>query len=717
MARSLTEQPICNDTPRRRVSCAQSRLAFELVLCHGCDGRSELLRDRHLAAAGPGLPDRPAPGVQRRVSCRRCGIAVGYLALLQWKSASRGQLSLGRLCQRALAGSPRRSTRRQTGPPVHRCGSVAQAAERQRRKPRQPATRAPGSAGGHGGAGLAGRAMSDPRAIGCGLQGGIRLRRVATRGFHSSSQPGTHAQGLRAARDLGLRHQRRRARLYDQRVSHVRGRRRGDVGVRRARRRRQPGAMAFQASRYLRSCRRRYCTIAGWAATSPPMCRIGARRWWSETRSQRVSCSPVSSFAASRYSRTIECCRIRSADSLLLLGAWPPETPRSNRQDNALLYSTTLPAGPFEIDDLYPTGYGGDLQVTVTESDGSQKVTTVPFSSLPQLLREGTLDYSLGAGQLLGYRLGHDTVQGTVQFGLNNMLTLNGGLLATKEYGAMLVGGALNSAAGAFQMDMSVADFTTGASQDHRGWSRIVQRRARSATRSPAPISFAASRYSSSGFYSLDDAMHRLDYDRTRRSALGHVPHQEPCGAQRQPGPGRRHVVLRVGHQSRLLGLHGARDLVPNGRQQAVRLVQLFSATRGTPMPGGTAQSAFTFGLNMPLGTSSSARGNVSASLSHDSLNGDSRQVGVYGYGGDQGQLSYGVSEQGSRLGNALSASSTYRDRYATVGATASAGRHANQQSVTAPEEWCSPMVICLSLRPWATRSAWCMSKALEACA
>ena len=42
------------------------------------------------------------------------------------------------------------------------------------------------------------------------------------------------------------------------------------------------------------------------------------------------------------------------------------------RQNQQLIYSSTVSPGSFVIDDLYPTGYGGDLEVLVIEADGGQ---------------------------------------------------------------------------------------------------------------------------------------------------------------------------------------------------------------------------------------------------------------------------------------------------------------------------------------------------------
>ena len=51
------------------------------------------------------------------------------------------------------------------------------------------------------------------------------------------------------------------------------------------------------------------------------------------------------------------------------------------------------------LKDLYPTSSGGDLAVTIQESDGSQTQYTLPFASVPNLVRNGQVKYALGAGK------------------------------------------------------------------------------------------------------------------------------------------------------------------------------------------------------------------------------------------------------------------------------------------------------------------------------
>ena len=59
-------------------------------------------------------------------------------------------------------------------------------------------------------------------------------------------------------------------------------------------------------------------------------------------------------------------------------------------QNGVTLYETTVSPGPFQINDLYPTGYGGDLRVSVLEADGSEHTFTVHYAAVLLSLRPGS---------------------------------------------------------------------------------------------------------------------------------------------------------------------------------------------------------------------------------------------------------------------------------------------------------------------------------------
>lgn len=76
----------------------------------------------------------------------------------------------------------------------------------------------------------------------------------------------------------------------------------------------------------------------------------------------------------------------------------------------------------------------GNLNVTITEADGSEQTFIVPFASIAELLRPGTTRYSLMAGEYRDNSMVDKPVlfMGTVRHGLSNLLTGNGGWLRLK---------------------------------------------------------------------------------------------------------------------------------------------------------------------------------------------------------------------------------------------------------------------------------------------
>ncbi len=181
------------------------------------------------------------------------------------------------------------------------------------------------------------------------------------------------------------------------------------------------------------------------------------------------------------------------------------------RQNGNVIYQTTVSPGAFEINDLYPTGYGGNLDVTITEADGRVKTLSVPYAAVPQALREGVTNYTVDVGAVR-----EATVKGrpylaqfTVQRGLTNFITGYTGLALTNHYYAVVGGAAFNTPVGAFSVDMTNAT-TELASNRATGQSyRVAYSKA--LPESGTSFSVAAYRYSTNGYYGLRDAMVAVD--------------------------------------------------------------------------------------------------------------------------------------------------------------------------------------------------------------
>lgn len=174
-------------------------------------------------------------------------------------------------------------------------------------------------------------------------------------------------------------------------------------------------------------------------------------------------------------------------------------------QGGAIIYETTVPPGPFSINDLYNTNYAGDLNVSVQEADGTVNTFIVPYSSVPDSLRAGAHRYNITLGKSR-YVGDHDAFAEVVyRHGITNSITLNSGFQAAKSYQSLLVGGVYTSWLGSLGLDMtfSNANLPTGSESGRK------IRLSYSKTFVPTNTSITASSnfYSKSGFRELSDVL------------------------------------------------------------------------------------------------------------------------------------------------------------------------------------------------------------------
>lgn len=182
------------------------------------------------------------------------------------------------------------------------------------------------------------------------------------------------------------------------------------------------------------------------------------------------------------------------------------------RQNGYVIYQTYVSAGPFTINDLSPTSSSGDLTVNVQGDDGSSQTFIVPYSTLPLLQRTGRVKYDLVAGN---FRSGNDDqdnpffVQGTVIVGLGRGITAYGGTQLAAKYKAITGGIGKNMGdIGAISLDLTQARSDLSDGEQHNGQSLHFMY-AKSMIHSGTTFQFAGYRFSSKGFYTLDDVAYK----------------------------------------------------------------------------------------------------------------------------------------------------------------------------------------------------------------
>lgn len=177
-------------------------------------------------------------------------------------------------------------------------------------------------------------------------------------------------------------------------------------------------------------------------------------------------------------------------------------------QSGNVVYQENVPPGAFVLDNIQPTGSAGDLLVVVKEADGREQSFTVPFSAVPNMLKQGVNKYSLLVGEVkqsnTDYQPGF--VQGTLQYGFNNLVTGYAGGIISDDYRSYLLGSGWNLPIGAVSLDVTHANTSLKDRRESGQSFRIAYSKFLDAT--ATNFTLAAYRYSTKGYYSFSDAIY-----------------------------------------------------------------------------------------------------------------------------------------------------------------------------------------------------------------
>ncbi len=356
-------------------------------------------------------------------------------------------------------------------------------------------------------------------------------------------------------------------------------------------------------------------------------------------------------------------------------------------QNGNKLYETTVAPGPFEINDLYATGYGGNLLVTVTEADGSQHSFSVPYASVAQLLRPGITRFNVAVGQLRDAQIGqHDNLlQGTVQHGFNNVITGYAGTIVADGYLAGLLGAAVNTPLGAVAVDVTEARAQIRGATNTTGQSvRVSYSKLVPATNTNFTV--AAYRYSSSGFWALRDAM-------LARSLV--AAGQDPDAVDRQRnqiqltmnqsfgnGWGNAYVVGTTLDYWNRGGTTTQFQVGYNNVLRALGTNFSYNVSLSRQRDGVTGQmnNQIFASVSIPLGTGQHAP-TLSTSFTHNNQSGSSEQAMLNGSAGVDNEFTYGVTANHAPGASTGGVNGQYRSPYATLAGSASGGSGYSQVS------------------------------------
>lgn len=345
-------------------------------------------------------------------------------------------------------------------------------------------------------------------------------------------------------------------------------------------------------------------------------------------------------------------------------------------QGESVIYETTVPAGAFVINDLYPTGYGGDLIVTVHEADGSERMFQVPYASVSNLLRRDAYRYEAVAGK---YRQpdrhdGQPFYQASWQQGVTNSLSLYGGIQFSKGYQAYLAGSALSTSIGAVEMDITQARTSTARYRLSGQSYRVSYNKLVSDTRSN--FSLAAYRFSTRDYLDFVQAM---DYQNLQKgdavyAGLLYRPRNRYSLTLSQ-GLGKEWGALSVTGLSQNYWDRSGNDIqyqfgyFNHWKQVSYSL----TATRNHA-PQGSMQTNWLFSFSIPLGEERLITAH--SSISHNNNGGLAKQLSLAGTAGERQQISWGLTGGNTgQEGSSGSISGQYQSPQMTVNASVGGGQ------------------------------------------
>ncbi len=354
------------------------------------------------------------------------------------------------------------------------------------------------------------------------------------------------------------------------------------------------------------------------------------------------------------------------------------------RQSDQIIYETTVTPGEFLISDLYPTGYGGNLEVTVHEADGSEQKFEVPYASVTQLLRPGNNRYSMTVGKTRSNSLYEKPAlyQATWQRGLTNALTGYGGVQASQNYYAVQLGTALGTEIGAFALDVTQSRTHLGSSDAHAnnamsGQSyQISYSKTVSATSSN--ISLAAYRFSTSGYMDFITAMQTREAinDGLSTDAIWRAKNRFVVTASQGLPDNWGQFYLSSSLQN-YWNQAGTSKQYQFGYSTTYKKLTWGVSVNRTYSLYGQTQNNYLLNFSLPLGNSGTTHApQLRVDLSHNTSGRYAEQATLNGTAGEDNQYSYGVSATNANQGSGTSGSvnGSWRSSVAWLNANYSQG-------------------------------------------
>ncbi|WP_392562608.1 fimbria/pilus outer membrane usher protein [Orbus sturtevantii] len=348
------------------------------------------------------------------------------------------------------------------------------------------------------------------------------------------------------------------------------------------------------------------------------------------------------------------------------------------RQNGNIIYQTSVSPGPFSIKDISSIGFGGDLDVTVQEADGSENTFVVPYASISQLSRPGFTHYQVAAGKadMDNLRNKPNILQASIQHGLNNTFTLYSGTTLFDDYQAYLIGTGINTGIGALGFDVTYAK-TSFDDVSKSGYNYRLSFN-QQFTETNTNLVVSASHSSSQDYFDANEALYFID-DYKRGGTDNSLPRKNVLNLTiNQNLPSGYGSFYLTGQIYNYWGDTNTRKQIQQTYNN--RLGNLsYSLAFTRVYSNNNADNRLSIGFTYSLG-SSQRRTTITSNALFNNSHFGSAQVGLSGALDKDSLATYGITSAVGTGGNqSIALNTNYRSSLSNVSANFSQGNHFRQ--------------------------------------
>lgn len=352
------------------------------------------------------------------------------------------------------------------------------------------------------------------------------------------------------------------------------------------------------------------------------------------------------------------------------------------RQNGFVIDQRRVTPGPFLIRDLHSATSSGDLEITVTESDGSTQHFTQAFNAIAALLPPGVFNYEISAGRYRssttsGPGLTPKVYQGSAFYGLNNTFTLLAGqqMASQGEFRYQNSGGGLGAnipVLGGLSLLLKHSETQAGNNLQKQQGKQLESLFIRTISETRSTLSLSWKHKYNHNYQEAGDAISAAQQNPTG------IRYRDQYNVQLDQNLGALTLMLRYSEDHNGDGSRQRSSRAGMSASHWQSQFQIYFTHQRTLQ--GLTDNSLTFSVVMPLGKSQ--QHHIAYNALTDSRNGTQQMASLNGTFMDDDQIGYNVSMAGQGSQKSTQLSGDYAGSGGLISAGISQGRGYQQTTL-----------------------------------